>query len=375
MCLHGLSLRLLKGTKNTLVDWGGSLHARGSPRNGGERGLGLGHLNSWGSGHMDLSHNLDFLDHFDFPNDLDLLHDDLGLGLGIGAWKLRGATQRWVRLADVGSVHVDCELGQRVAARVIFHAEALPQRCKGGGEPCCDHLGQAVIEAGQPRLPAAVQVNKGGVLLGLEDPSAQAAEHRVGPHFNEGADALLVHGLDLLHEAHGAGDLTREDLPHGRSLRGVRRRLAVGVDRDLGGGELDSIQELGERRNRCGDDLAVECGSDLQALTGQLSIGQNLLSLLDGFRTTRENNLSWAVVVGQYDCDVLSVQSGHHLLKLRRDCGHGTGNGGSLVHQIAALAGDTQHGGRVEDSGSVKCSHLSIGVTRHSVGLDSKGLQ
>ena len=375
MGLHGLALRLLEGPQNTLVHGSGGLHAQASTWNVRGWGHALSHLNAWSCGHGDLAHDLDFLDHFDFANDLDLLHDDLGLDLWVGARQVCRSARGWVGLAHVGAVHVDGELGQHVLTGVSLDTEPVPEGGEGWRKASCDELSQAIIEAGQPGLAAAVQVDELGVLLGLQDAATQATEHGVRSDLDEGTDALLIHGFDLLDEANGARDLAREHLAHGRGVAWVRRSLTVGVDHHFWGGELHALQELSEGRDGGRDHLAVESRRDLEALTGQLSVREHLLGLLNGLGAAREHDLARAVVVGEHDSDVLAVQSRLDLLNLSSDCSHRAGNRSGLVHQLAALACNTQHGRRIKDAGSVKRSDLTVGVACDRIRVNANGLE
>ena len=375
MCLHGLALCLLEGTQNTMVHGSSGLHTQASTWDLRGWGHALRHLNARSCGHSDLAHDLDFLDHFDFANDLDLLHDDFGLYLRVWAWQVRASTWRWVRLAHVGPVHVDCELGQRDIARVTVHPESLPQVREGRRKAGRNHLRQAVVEAGQPGLATAVQVDELRVLLGLQDPSPQATEHRVGSHLNEGANTLLIHGLDLLDEANWARNLSGEHLAHPRSFHWVWSSFAVGVDRNLGGRELNPFQELSKWSHRPGDNLTVEGRGDPQALEGEISFTEHLLGLLNGLGPTREYNLAGAVVVGEHHSDVLAFQGRLDLLNLCSNRRHRAGDRGSLVHQLAALPSDPKHRGSVKYARCVQSSDLTIGVPGHSVGLDPDGLK
>ena len=303
-------------------------------------------------------------------------HDGLGqLARRVRAGVGRGALGSRVRLAVVGAVELHHELGLRGVTGVDLVAVLVPERRQVQAEACGGEAAERDVEARGAVATVAVGLDDVDVAA-LEDAAGELGEHLVGTHLHEGADAGVVHGLHLLHEAHRVGDLLGEGLAHRLGRLAVGRGGGVAVDGDGRLVEGDAVEELAEGLARVGHDLAVEGRGHVEALGGHLRVEEALLGIGDGLGAARDDYLVRSVVVGDHHVELPLGELGLHLFAGGHDGGHRAGGGaGGLGHQLAALARHRDEVGVAEHACSAQGGDLTVGVTAHGGGGEAHAVE
>ena len=155
-------------------------------------------------------------------------------------------------------------------------------------------------------------------------------------------------------------------------LAGVGGGLAVGVDGQLGGGELQLLEEGAEGHGGGAHHLAVEGRGHVQALEAQAGGLELLLGLGDVGGLAREHHLGGAVVVGHHDAHRGLLEEGLHGLDVGAHGGHGAVGLGGLGHELAPTAGDADGVLLAEHAGGVQGDDLTEAVATHGVGLQAQ---
>ena len=278
---------------------------------------------------------------------------------GVGLWQRGSPTLRRVRLAVVGAVQRQGELGlgygSRVNRRLVGHPRSAQiQRYTGN-----NHARQAVQERDQGVAPLAVGVDS-HVRAALQNTTDKARQDRARPHFYEGTNACRVHGLDLVHETHRLGNRATE---LAGNVVSVGFRGGVSQDRKRWLLQVLLIQERFERvSRRCHDRRMERCG-DRQSLEGNASRFECRLRQLNASRRSRQNHLGRAVVVGDNNVD--ATNSGTNRINVCLSRGHGAVGLSGIAHELTTTPSNPQRGLLIKSTRSRKRSDLAKAVTGH----------
>ena len=318
-------------------------------------------------GHGDLDDPLDL--------DLDDLLDDAWLvdaRCGCGCFGGRLSEGRW--LAVVCAAELDGKARRLALTRIIELLVTLPQQGEVELETCGEHLRERQREHLHAVLAAAIGRDDVEVIA-LERASHEVREHRLGANLDEGANASVVHRLELLDKAHRLRDLPGEQGAHLICILGINIRGAVGVDCKVWRRKRDIIEEALERRARVADKRRVERGRDLESLVLHPGFCQALFDLLDGARGARENNLRGAVVVRDDDIDAPLFESRDDGIDIRDNRGHRAVEIRCSGHQLPALARDAEEVLLGVNARVVERGEFAKAVPGDHVGANAHGVE
>ncbi len=277
-----------------------------------------------------------------------------------------------VRLAVVGAADGHRQPGLLAGAGILHGLEGLPERAEGHRHARGHELAEGLVQAGRAGLALAVQAD-GQVRPALQDATDEAGEHRPGAHLDEGPDARGVHRLDGLDEADRLRDLVGQERPHRLGVRGVRRRLAVAIDRHRGRAQLDVLQEGAEGHGGVGDHAAVERGGHGQPREADPHLLQLGLRLVHAGRRAADDHLGRVVVVREdHALDGPLGQLGAQGVGVGGDRAHRARLGGRFGHPLAALAGHADRVGRAQRAGGLEGHDLAEAVAGGRGGLHAQ---
>ena len=338
-------------------------------------------------------------------------HEDLALGLHQLAHGLEVGEHRGVALG--GGTHGGGAGGRRPCGqlrlgrrpqptgdhRAVRPAHQLPvdppprspgrRRLVDRGGPPVEHPGgvdrdaeggqaaEGQEEPGDPGLALHV-TGQCGVGPVTEDLPDQLGEHPAAAGLDEDPDTGVVHGLDLLPEAHRAGQLAGQELADRRRLARVRGGGGVGEHRQVRGPHVHRGQDLGEVGLGGGHHRGVEGARHRDGTARQPGLLQHPGGLRHPRRRSRDHHLAGAVVVGHHH-PVDPVGPGQRLPD-------GGGRGGHRRHGPRIVAGGPHHHptallAQAEElvlgkgPGHRQRHQLAVAVPGGDVGSDAAGRQ
>ena len=282
--------------------------------------------------------------HFDdlFDLDLDDLLDDARLvEARCRRHRLCGWLAVWRGLVVVRAAEFDGEARCLALARIVDLLVAIPQDGEVELETCGEHLRERQREHLHAVL--ATTIGRDDVeVIALERARHEVREDGLWTDLDEGAHASLVHRLELLDKAHRLRDLPGEQSTHLVGILGVHVCGAVGVDIELWRGERDLVEECLERCARITHQWGVERGRDLESLVLHPRVCQVPFDLFDRARGAREDDLRWAVVIGDHDIHAPFFEARDDRVDICNNRGHGAVEIRGSRHQLAALARDAK---------------------------------
>ena len=351
--LRGLALRLLVRLNpgETLGPTGGLRHCRRR-----HRGRSVTH-------------------HHDLLDDLhqDLLHDHFGDARGVGLRPRRRAARRGIRLAVVGAVeregHRGLLLWRRRGPRVGVPERREVQRHARDGE-----ASEGLLQARHAVLSLAVE-RHAHVCPITQDAPHQVGENRARTDLHEGSRAARPHGLDLLDEAHRAGDLPREAGAHPVGVRRVRRGLRVGPHHRPRRRKRHPREKLPKLRPGRRHQGAVK-GRRYGKPPGRHPLRrEQRLDPRDGLLGPGEHHLLRVVVVGHHHRVAKLREHRPHVADGAPHRGHRPGRRRRIAHQLTAMPRDGHQGRLVDHPGRAQRRDLPEAVPSDVLGLHPDGAQ
>ena len=189
-------------------------------------------------------------------------HGRNGLPRGIRLRQRGRAFLRRVRLRVVGSgEHDGVRLGRFPAG---LDPGSLEEFREIQREAVRDERAHGVQERGRSGRALAIRGDR-EVRQFAQGVLHEAREDRARAHFDEGANAIGVHGLDLFREPDRGSDLRGQGRADAILSAGVTLRGGIGVDGLPGNRDGLALEERGERIDRTSDDARMERGGHGEA--------------------------------------------------------------------------------------------------------------
>ena len=204
----------------------------------------------------------------------------------------------------------------------------------------------------------------------------EVGQNSAGTDLDERPRTGVPHRLDLFNESHRLGDLVSQRRSHALDVGDIRSCGGVGIDGDLGSGERDRGEELGERSRCATDDFGVKRRGYRESSGGHTGSAESLNRIVDIVGRAREDDLVGRVVVGhdhrQAPCGDLFADS----FDRRGHRAHGAvAVGRRLRHQRSASAGNQHRHFVTEHASGTQRGDLTEAVSTDGGRLDAERAQ
>ena len=209
-----------------------------------------------------------------------------------------------------------------------------------------------------------------------ERAAGQAGEHRPRPDFQERADPVGLHGVELAHEIHRPQQVLAQ---HPSGLAGsvrVGRTGGVRVDGDRARGDADFLQRLDETLPGALHERAVEGSADRQRRHGEPAAAAAFGGFRHRLARPGQDPLLRTVAVGKHHRQRLFREQALYLRQGGAHGQHGAGRGRG--HGGAAGGGELVEVRFLDPAGRTERGQFAEAVARGRVGDDpeaGEGLQ
>ncbi len=167
----------------------------------------------------------------------------------------------------------------------------------------------------------------------------QTCQPCAGSDLHKGADAIVIHRLNLGHKLNRAGQLVGQQFLDGCTVSRVGGCSAVGIDRHGPIAKPDISQCCQKRRCCISNQCAVEGCRNRQLFTGELTACAGCLGQSDLIGCAGQHRLGRCIAVGNYQVDLFLSQHLLNRCQWCRDCQHAAFVTTACCHQTAPQAG------------------------------------